>query len=108
MTKEELNGMSEIKRGIIAQLMMLTQIAQLTHETLPLAALLHGVIGAALLNKEAELGIEVMPFMLRTKEEAEALLKEITEEKESGVPTVTPASENVESDDFFDKNEIIH
>lgn len=108
MTKEELNGMSEIKRGIIAQLMMLAQIAQLTHETLPLAALLHGVTGAALLNKEAELGAEVTPFMLRTKEEAEALLKEITEEKESGVPTVTPTSEHVESDDFFDKNEIIH
>lgn len=108
MTKDDLNKMSELKQTLIAQLITMTQIAQLTRETLPLAGLLHAVTGAALLNQEKELMEELMPTMERLAKEATDLLSDILKDKEFMKGKGTEAEDKPTSDDFFEKNEIIH
>jgi len=104
MNKDELQAMSPIKQAVISQLMIMSQVTQISPDTLALSTLIHAVTGAALLNKEAELALLVMPHIEKMKVEAEALLAEIQGEKAK-----TEKSEVVDEDkEFFDKSEIIH
>ena len=99
MDKEEFKKMSPVKNAVIAQLMLMSQVTQISPDTLALSALIHAVTGAALLNKEAELALLVMPHIEAMKAEAEALLADIQNEK--GEKQSDPDL------DFFDKSEII-
>lgn len=101
MNKDELQAMSPIKQAVISQLMIMSQVTQISPDTLALSTLIHVVMGAALLNKEAELALLVMPHIEAMKTEAEALLAEIQAEKGEGKKSDPDL-------DFFDKSEIIH
>jgi hypothetical protein len=103
ITPEQLNKMSLVKQTVVSQLLTLTQVAQMSPDSFALAALIHAVVGVALLDKEEVLLTEIRPLMETITKEALELLKEVTVRRaeEAGE---TPATE----ENFFDKNEIIH
>lgn len=111
MKPEELIQMSLIKQTILAQLQTLVQLAQMSPDSLGLAALLHAVSGVALIGKEEMMCETIRPMMKEIIEEAVSLLKEVMENpvvKEAVESARASAPAPTEDANFFDDNEIIH
>ena len=107
MTPQELNRMPLVKQAVVAQLSTLCHLAQMSHDTIEIAMLIHAINGASILGREKELLDLLHPHIMKMKAEAEALLEEVEAQVVKN-RTVETKDDKADSDyTFFDDNDLI-
>lgn len=91
--------MSPEKQSLIAHLVVIAKLTLLKPETMAISAMLHGIIGAAIIGKDAELALSMEDTIKSFKAAVEAELAKAEAEETKNTPDPDA--------DFFDKNEII-